>query len=138
MKTITAVLSISVAIAGCSTMNPHQTRDDLAAAPGGVAVVQLNKPPAAAYAVLEEMMRSCVDNRLLRTSGEKPGPNGRGGVLSVASISTMLVSGRVWEIATLEPAPSGGTKATVYSAKGGEQLGLAAKFVRWINEGAKG
>ena len=137
MKTTTAALFLFTALAGCSAMNTHQTRGDLASAPGEVAVVQLNKPPAAAYALLAEMMRSCVDNRLLRTSGEKPGPDGRGGVLSVTSISTMLVSGRVWEMATLEPAPGGGTKATVYSASNSDQLALAAKFGRWVNEGLK-
>jgi hypothetical protein len=136
MKAIFSII-VGISLVGCSGMNPHQTRADLAAAPRGVAVAQLNKPPVVAYAVIEEMMRSCVDNRLLRTSGEKPGPDGRGGVISVASISTMLVSGRVWEMATLEPAPGGGTKATVYSANYSEQLALAAKFGRGVNEGAK-
>lgn len=138
MKTQTIAIAAAVLAAACSSMNPHQTRGDLTAAPGAVAVVQLNKPPAAAYAVLSEMMRSCAETKLLRTSGEKPGADGRGGVLSVSSISTGMMSGRVWETATLEPTDDGGTKATVYSATNSEQLGLAAKFGRWVNEGAKG
>lgn len=137
MKNKLLAIAAVAMVSGCAGMNPHQTRGDLAAAPGAVKVVQLNKPPAAAYSALAEMMRSCVESNLLRTSGEKPGADGRGGVLSVSSISTMLVSGRVWETAILDPALAGGTQATIYSATNSEQLDLAGKFARWANAGDK-
>jgi hypothetical protein len=136
MKRIATLVITAMILSACATGKSYSTRPDLQDDPGSKIELVFKISVHDAYPLLRDMTAACFGLKNIRVSGDKPGADGRGGEITIATIPGILKS-RIIATTKLDPTDDNGTRTTIYYFGDDTPKGLVSKYQRWLSGGSK-
>jgi hypothetical protein len=136
MRSIATILVSTMLLSACATGRNYSTRAELLSDPGSQVEITSAMPVAQAFALLRDLTFACFEFAHIRVYSESPGPDGKGGSVTISTAQRIL-DAKVVTTTLLAPSDTGGTVATIYSAGDKPPAAVLSRYPRWLGGGSK-